>query len=289
MLIIGILLRWINYLGRLGKVSRTLQQVEDQAITSMRNYRAEPFLGGTQFDGNMPGGLQLIDPPQTGYICFVDMAALNTVSRKLNADIYVLERPGAFVAPGRHIAGIRLPQDSKVADQQIVSEIARAFTIGHERNYTQDPLYGLTVMSQIALRALSSAVNDPGTAIDVTTHLVRIMEAGEMPDQGREPRYPHVHVPAILAEEFFDAAFTSMSRDGAGMAEVIIHLLHACRALGHTAIPDFSEMSHKFATLTVARALETLRFQSDIERIERAAGSRNTSSPVSFRKNTSEQ
>ncbi|WP_319519131.1 DUF2254 domain-containing protein [uncultured Martelella sp.] len=288
-LIIGILLRWINYLGRLGKVSRTIEQVEDQAITSMRNYRAEPFLGGTEFDGHMPGGLQLIDPPETGYLRFVDMAALDAVSRRLDADIYVLERPGAFMAAGRHIAGIELPLDSKVAGEDIIAEIAGAFTIGHERSYTQDPLYGLTVMSQIALRALSPAVNDPGTAIDVTTHLVRIMEAGERPDADSEPRYSRIHMPAIRAEEFFDAAFTAMSRDGANMAEVVIHLLHACRALGRTEIPEFSEMSRKFSTLTVARARETLRFQSDIERIERAADRNNASSPVTLRKKSPEQ
>ena len=288
-LIIGTLLRWINYLGRLGKVSRTIEQVEDQAVTSMRNYRAEPFLGGTEFDGDMPGVLQLIEPPESGYLRFVDMATLDAVSRKLNADIYVLERPGAFVAPGRHIAGIRLTQDDGVVDEDVVAEAAKAFTIGHERSYTQDPLYGVTVMSQVALRALSPAVNDPGTAIDVVTHLVRILEAGEKPDEESEPRYPRIHMPTITAEEFFDAAFTAMARDGAGMAEVVIHLLHACRALGHTDIPGFSEMSKKFSTLTVDRARETLRFQSDIERIERAASRSNIASPVSFRQNNPEQ
>ncbi|MAM12312.1 MAG: hypothetical protein CML23_18070 [Rhizobiaceae bacterium] len=288
-LIIGILLRWINYLGRLGKISRTIEQVEDQAITSMRNYRAEPFLGGRRFDGHMPGGLQMIDPPETGYLRFIDIAALDAVARKLDADIYVLERPGAFVAPGRHIAGIRLPQDADVADESMVNEAARAFTIGHERSYTQDPLYGVTVMSQIALRALSPAVNDPGTAIDVVTHLVRIMQAGERPDEDREPRYPHIHMPTITAEEVFDAAFTAMARDGAGMAEVVIHLLHACRALSHEEMAGFAEMSEKFTTMTLARAQETLRFQSDIERVERAAGRVNAASPVTFRKNSPEQ
>ncbi len=288
-LIIGILLRWINYLGRLGKVSRTIEQVEDQAITAMGNYRAEPFLGGREFDGRMPGGMQMIDPPETGYLRFVDMATLDAVSRKLGADIYVLERPGAFVAPGRHIAGIRLPQDGKVAGKEIIDEAAAAFTIGHERSYTQDPLYGVTVMSQIALRALSPAVNDPGTAIDVVTHLVRILEAGETPDAERKPRYPSIHMPSITAEEFFDAAFTAMARDGAGMAEVVIHLLHACRALGHTDIAGFAEMAEKFSTLTAARAKETLRFQSDIERIERAAGRGNAASPVTSRKSNPEQ
>lgn len=288
-LIIGTLLRWINYLGRLGKVSRTIEQVEDQAVTSMRNYRAEPFLGGTRFDGNMPGVLQLIDPPESGYLRFIDMATLDAVSRKLDADIYILERPGAFVAPGRHIAGIRLTKDDGVVEEDVVAEAARAFTVGHERSYTQDPLYGLTVMSQVALRALSPAVNDPGTAIDVVTHLVRILEAGEKPDEDGEPRYPRIHMAAITAEEFFDAAFTAMARDGAGMAEVVIHLLHACRALGHTDIPGFSEMSRKFSALTAERARETLRFQSDIERIERAANRSNIASPVTCRQNSPEQ
>ncbi|MCI1114058.1 DUF2254 domain-containing protein, partial [Stenotrophomonas maltophilia] len=77
--------------------------------------------------------------------------------------------PGAFLHPGRplaHVAGGSSDIDGAIRD---------AFSIGDERSYDQDPRFGLAVMAEIASRALSPAVNDSGTAIDVIGRLVRVL------------------------------------------------------------------------------------------------------------------
>jgi len=51
------------------------------------------------------------------------------------------------------------------AEPGIAHEIIETFTIGEERTFEQDPALALRVLADIALRALSPAVNDPTTAV----------------------------------------------------------------------------------------------------------------------------
>lgn len=68
--------------------------------------------------------------------------------------------------------------DSNVSSAVEMSQIARAFLIGDERTFDDDPRFGLVVLSEIASRALSPAVNDPGTAIDIIGTFVRLFRSG---------------------------------------------------------------------------------------------------------------
>ena len=51
------------------------------------------------------------------------------------------------------------------------SAIREAISTGTNRKIEGDPLFGLRLLSDIALRALSRGINDPATAVDVVTHL----------------------------------------------------------------------------------------------------------------------
>jgi uncharacterized membrane protein len=57
-------------------------------------------------------------------------------------------------------------------------EILRAVGVGPERTFEQDPALALRVLANIALRALSPAVNDPTTAVqtlDTIDSLLRVL------------------------------------------------------------------------------------------------------------------
>lgn len=80
------------------------------------------------------------------------------------------------------MAVVRGPADSAL--EQIVR---KAFTTGHERTFEQDPGLALRALADIALRALSSAINDPTTAvqaIDRIDSLLRVLVARDL-DIGR--------------------------------------------------------------------------------------------------------
>lgn len=88
--------------------------------------------------------------------------------------------------------------------------------------------------SEIARRALSPAVNDPGTAIDVVGTLLRLFVLWNEPASAADDdalKFDRVEVPEIAVRDMFDDAFTAIARDGAGMVEVAIRLQKALHSL----------------------------------------------------------
>ena len=123
---------------------------------------------------------------------------------------------------------------SGAPDEDIGTAVARAFVIGVERTFDQDPRFGLCVLAEIASRALSPAVNDPGTAIDVIGRDVRLLarwKLFEAIENAEDVDYPRVWVPGITAGDMFDDVFSPIVRDGAALVEVQIRLQKAFRAL----------------------------------------------------------
>merc|ERR1711969_401193 len=95
------------------------------------------------------------------------MAALARMAEDYSTEIYLPYGPGAFCAPG--------------------SPVAEAFTFGPVRTFDQDARFGLTVLSEIASRALSPGLNDPGTAIEVTGRVERLLCEAQPETEPFEP------------------------------------------------------------------------------------------------------
>jgi uncharacterized membrane protein len=72
----------------------------------------------------------------------------------------------------------------------------KCLEVGIERNFTQDPLLGFRLLNDIALRAMSSAVNDPASAVQaidsienlLSTLVARDLAVGLIVDDGGTPR-----------------------------------------------------------------------------------------------------
>ncbi len=124
--------------------------------------------------------------------------------------------PGTFVFAQTPLAFIAHPATATdmITQHEV---ICRAFLIGNERSFEQDPRFGLAVMGEIASRALSPAVNDPGTAIDVigrSTQLLSLWAGGRDRAAGAEPAHPRVHVPPLATADLFEDAFMALGGMG---------------------------------------------------------------------------
>jgi len=65
----------------------------------------------------------------------------------------------------------------------VAEEVLRSLRAGEERTYEQDPAFAFRVLADIALRALSPAVNDPTTAVqalDASEGLLRLLIARDL-------------------------------------------------------------------------------------------------------------
>ncbi len=171
-LIVVTLLGWIDHLSRLGTVSETTTRVELAATQAMEARVADPHLGCRPLQDpvkDIPSEARAIHSARIGYVQHVDVTALSRCAEGSGGQIYLTALPGAFIDPSRPLAwGLGID----VAHTDIV---CNAFTIDNERSFEQDPRFGLVVLGEIASRALSPAINDPGTAIDVIGRAVRVL------------------------------------------------------------------------------------------------------------------
>jgi uncharacterized membrane protein len=84
------------------------------------------------------------------------------------------------------------------------------------------PRFGLITLSEIASRALSPAVNDPGTAIQIISSHVRLFSLWAETGDGKKGRgkdNDRIAVPELVIGDLFEDAFRPIARDGAGNIE----------------------------------------------------------------------
>ncbi|QPN45511.1 DUF2254 domain-containing protein [Priestia aryabhattai] len=261
-LIIYTLLRWIDHLSKLGRVGETIDRVEKAAIEAMAHRIRWPYLGGSAYpvDLVLPLSAQTIASNQTGYVQHIDVQALGAISKALQIRIYVEVLPGSFVHIGMPVARI-VPLSDKHPDEQSLKDTLATLTIGTRRTFEHDPRFGLCVLSEIASRALSPAVNDPGTAIDVIGRGLRTLtywgkaHACE-PDQKKSCEW--VHLRGLTVDDLFDDFFAPISRDGAALLEVDLRLLKALVSLAQINPALFKQSCIRHGEQLVMRAEASL-------------------------------
>lgn len=271
-LIVVSLLRWIDHLTGLGRVGETTERVEQAARQAILDRTAAPFLGGTPLrDPNtIPASAEPLTLDLVGYVQHIDVAALQHSCAHHGGEIYIAALPGTFIYPHTPLAWFS--PKATIDDAPALREaLCRAFSIGRERSFEQDPRFGLAVLSEAASRALSPGVNDPGTAIDVIGRMTRLLclltRESVHPGQS-EVAYPAVHVPPLTSHDLFEDAFMLIARDGAGLIEIQLRLQKSLHALAQLGDSDFREAARYQARLALARATAVLTLDADRQRLD---------------------
>ncbi len=242
---------WVDRVARLGRVGETIEQVEEAAAKSLSARRAMPFLGGHPLKTPSKGG-QALCAEQVGFLQYIDMRGLQEAASESDMRLEVRALPGTFVTPDREV--MRCVSRVPPSAEHLRALVEEHFVIGRNRTYEDDPRFGLVVLSQIASRALSPAVNDHGTAIDVIGVVVRLFIDWENADGGHAVEYDRISVPSLDEEDMFDDAFVAVERDGAGSVEVVLRLLRGLETLAHLGNPTMRTAAMRHARRTVSFA-----------------------------------
>lgn len=260
--IVVTLLRWIDHLSHLGRVTETTQRVEKVAGDAMRRRRDSPYLGGRALidpETTIPKHALTVFTKSFGHIQHIDVAALSALAEAGGGEIYLLAIPGSFVDPTRPIAAC-----SGLQDESIAAKILEGFTIGDVRSYDQDPRFGASVLTEIGSRALSKSINDPGTALDVAGRALRVLAIWAEPPEGDvEIAHPRIHVPPIAVADLFEDFFGPLARDGAGLLELGIRLQKVFLTLTRLGREDFAAEARRHSRLALARAEAELVLDED--------------------------
>ena len=160
----------------------------------------------------------------TGRPCAIqalDEAALLTLSSALGGIVEVVSSSGDFVVEGTQL--IRVYGGSKNLDEQA---LRKTFATGEERTFEQDPKYAIRLLVDIAIKALSPAINDPTTAVQALDQIEdllrrlgqRRLEIGAIRDSLGALR---VVVPHPAWEDFLILAFEEIRFSGATSVQVM--------------------------------------------------------------------
>lgn len=258
-IIVATMVRWIDYLSRLGRVGETIDMVEKATREAIAIRLKHPFLGGVAHKGKPPKNSHALCHYSIGYVQHVDVPALSRQATELEAEFYIERLPGAL-----NDSQIPVLYSTKKLDEEQAKKAREAFTIGDSRNFQQDPRFGLIVLSEIASRALSPAVNDPGTAIDIIGTAVRVLAPWVAhKEPAPKPEYPLIHVPMVSTADMFDDTFTGVARDGAGMVEVCIRLQKALNSLAEMGDAETKKQAKRLSATALEYANDKLPLKSE--------------------------
>jgi uncharacterized membrane protein len=171
---------------------------------------------------------------RTGYIQYIDPEIMLTLAREKDLVIHLVRKPGHYVQAGAVVA---LVSPASRIDERFDKMIRRAFQIGNGRTPTQDIAYAVNQLTEMAVRAMSPAINDPFTAMTCLDHmgdgLVRFIRQGERGSHyyDREGRLCLVLEPVRFAE-LLSAAFDMLRHASCDNASVLLHMLDVIDLIG---------------------------------------------------------
>ena len=119
---------------------------------------------------------------ESGYIRFVDTRRLLDLATTYRVKVRVVRRVGQFVPAG---SPLLMVYKAERLSPEHIGQFQGAFDFGPSRTLQQDVEFGILQIVDIALKAISPAVNDPTTAISCVDHLSRLMirfTSREMPE-----------------------------------------------------------------------------------------------------------
>ena len=151
-------------------------------------------------------------------------------------------------------------------------ELIQAVHIGAQRTFEQDPKYPLRLLVDIAIKALSPAINDPTTAVQAIDQINDLLlrlgreELGNLRMSDQEGRL-RVVVPMPTWDDYLALAFDEVRHYGADSIQVMRRLRAALVGLSQV---DAKPM-HRAAIEAYLRHLDRAIAQSELDAQDRAA------------------
>jgi uncharacterized membrane protein len=169
----------------------------------------------------------------SGYLQFVGYGQLVDIAARTDSVIRLAYSPGHFIVAGRPLASIWPPE----AADQVAIALARAHVTGPHRTLMQDPVFAIDQLVEIAIRALSAAVNDAFTAVTCIDWLSaglsrvsgRVLAEGVYRD--RDGRIRLIETDPSYAR-MVNRAFDKVRQAAHGMPAIILRMIDALAAIG---------------------------------------------------------
>ena len=229
----GVLIYFINHISTSIQLPQVIASIARDLVGAIAAEgartdvgRIESSLSLQEIERQMAESGSIVRTPRSGYLQFVDYATLVRLASSSNAVIRLHHRPGHFLVAGQPLASVWPPQ----AAESVARSLERGHLTGPYRTLAQDIAFAVDQLVEIAIRALSAAVNDTFTAMTcidwLGESLCRI--AGEWsPTQVHRDRSGQIRVisAAISYKRLVERAYEKIRQASSGMPAVMIRQL----------------------------------------------------------------
>lgn len=218
-----------------------------------------------------PGPLPFaIGSRSTGYVARIAERDIIRFARDYDVFVELALGPGGFVLPGQTLARVSVALDEKTA--AVARDVVTgAVHLAHSRGSVDDIEFEVSILLEIALRALSPGVNDTFTAIACTDRLSAALtdpvtrglrDHIRVDDEDR----PRLRVPGLTLEDLINAAFHPLRRAASQNLLMLQHLGDALMRLHEIARPaDTRRLLRDHAGLLVDSFAATGPLAADLE------------------------
>ncbi len=271
------ILAYVNHTAQSLQATQLIGHITEGTITLVRKRFHEAGPGGTQPpapEGVGPG--RALRSLRSGWVQQVNEQALLAALPESGL-LQVEVRVGSFVHEGKRLATVWFGgQDSEDSDEKLVE----SFAIGKMRTMQQDVLFGIRQLVDVALRALSTGVNDATTAYECIVHLGSVLFEilrRDLPpmvvtgEGGRCLLRPH----ELTHADYVGRSFDQIRRNITTMPDLCVALLRTLGALAQEledlGLADRAEPLRRQARLVVAGVTAAEPLADDLALVERAA------------------
>jgi uncharacterized membrane protein len=289
---VGLLVVFIDHIAKSIQLPQVIASIAGDLARAIDTEVALP-VGGLKKAGPSLGEMLarldedsgLVRATSSGYLQYVSMSTLIDISSRSNAVIRLLHRPGHFVMEGEPLANVWPAR----ATPGVARALGGAHATGPHRTLTQDLSFAVDQLVEIAIRALSPAVNDTFTALACIDWLGDGL--GKIAERWR-PATVHRdlagHVRVITVTISFprlaERAHDKIRQASRGMPAVMIRQLDALvKVMARTSTPQQRELLLQQAAMILRGSEESVpeeadradvlrRYKEVLSAAERAAG-----------------
>jgi uncharacterized membrane protein len=214
----------IDYAARLLRPVSILTRVGNQGMKVIQS-----MYPSLQADGadDRAAAVPLTEPARVfrhsgpaAIVLAIDREALVSAAQRVNGLIECVPHVGDFVSTDEPLLNL-YDGAARIGDEQLRATVA----LGAERTMEQDPLFAFRIVADIALKALSPAINDPTTAVLALDQIHRLLRgvgrrrlSREMIDDRRGAHRLIYRTPAW--EDYVTLSCTEIRLAGAGSTQV---------------------------------------------------------------------
>lgn len=173
--VIGILVFFVHHIVQRLRLETIVGDVTQRTLAAIDE--THPLDDDRDGSTDVPDGAVSIPAQRSGYLQAASLDALAKTAATHRVHLRMRQRVGDFLVTGT-TAAWAWSSDGDTADldfDDLAEQVDGALAFGVDRTLEGDPAYGLRHLVDIGLRALSTGVNDPTTAVQTIHHATRLL------------------------------------------------------------------------------------------------------------------